>query len=141
MVKILMFLLGYKLDVIDCTAVGYMFKWCRELKLVNCRRCFIDDDCFRILVNSLLSHFGNHSSQLQLDFNGHYLTEDKSCSLITSLLSSNLPTVTLDIGHGYRLGLDTTLFNSLHHNNMLKELCLNYIGLQPEHMQLLGQKH
>ena len=137
-----MFLLGYKLDMIDCTAVGYMFKWCSELKLVNCRECDIDDDCFRILVNSLLSHFGNHSSHLQLDFNGHYLTEDKSCSLIASLLSSNLPTVTLDIGdgyHRYHLGLDTTLCNSLHHNNMLKELDLNRTGLQPEHMQLLGQ--
>ena len=134
-----MFMLGYKLDVIDCTAVGYMFKWCRELKSVNCRRCNIDDDCFRVLVNSLLSHSGNYSSHLQLDFNKHKLTEDKSCSLIASLLSSNLPIVTLDIGHGYGLGLDTTLFNSLHHNNMLKELCLDYTGLQPEHMQLLGQ--
>ena len=134
-----MFLLGYYLDVIDCTAVGYMFKWCSELKLVNCRECIIDDDCFRILVKSLLSHFGNYSSQLQLDFNGHYLTEDKSCSLIASLLSSNLPIVTLDIGDRNRLGLDTTLCNSLHHNNRLKELHLNGTGLQPEHMQSLGQ--
>ena len=136
-----MFLLGYKLDVIDCTAVGYMFKWCRELKLVNCRECYIDDDCFRILVNSLLSHFGNYSSRLQLDFNGHRLTEDESSSLIALLLSSNLPIVTLDIGgrYGNRLGLNTTLCNSLHHNNMLKELYLNDTGLQPEHMQLLGQ--
>ena len=134
-----MFLLGYKLDVIDCTAVGYMFKLCSELKLVNCRRCEIDDDCFRILVNSLLSHSGNYSSHLQLDFSDHRLTEDKSCSLIASLLSSNLPIVTLDIGDGYHLGLNTTLCNSLHHNNMLKELYLNCTGLQPEHMQLLGQ--
>ena len=136
-----MFLLGYKLDVIDCTAVGYMFKCCRELKSVNCRGCDIDDDCFRILVNSLLSHSGNYSSHLQLDFNGHYLTEDKYCSLVASLLSSNLPVVILDIGgvYGNSLGLDTTLCNSLHHNKMLKELHLNTIGLRPEHMQSLGQ--
>ena len=131
-----MFLLGYELDVIDCTAVGYMFKWCRELKLVNCRGCEIDDDCFRILVNSLLSHSGNYSSHLQLNFNDHRLTEDKSSSLIASLLSSNLPIVTLDIGD---IGLDTTLCNSLHHNNMLKELHLYRSGLRPEEMQLLGQ--
>ena len=90
-------------------------------------------------MNSLLSHSGNYSSHLQLDFNNHILTGDKSCSLIASLLSSNLPIVTLDIGYGYNLGLDTTLCNSLHHNNMLKELYLNCTSLQPEHMQLLGQ--
>ena len=137
-----MFLFGYKLDVIDCTAVGYMFKCCSELKLVNCRECDIDDDCFRILVNSLLSHSGNYSSHLQLDYSRHKLTEDKFCSLIASLLSSNLPIVILDIGYGNSLGLlglDTTLCNSLHHNNMLKELHLDYTDLQPEHMQLLGQ--
>ena len=134
-----MFLLGYSLDMIDCTAVGYMFKQSRELNLVNCRKCYIDDDCFRILVNSLLSHSGKYSSHLRVDFNNHYLTGDKSCSLIASILSSNLPIIALDIGDRYDLGLDTTLCNSLHHNNMLKELYLNNTGLQPEHMQLLGQ--
>ena len=135
------FLFGYKqLDVIDCTAVGYLLQQYRgEINLSNCRRCDIDDDCFRILVNSLLSHSGNYSSHLQLDFNFHRLTEDKSCSLITSLLSSNIPIVSLDMGRGYSLHTDTTLCNSLHHNNMLKELHLNSTGLQPEHMQLLGQ--
>ena len=101
------FLLGYELDMIDCTAVGYMFKWCRELKLVNCRECYIDDDCFRILVNSLLSHSGDYSSHLQLDFNNHYLIGYKSCSFIASLLSSNLPMVSLNMSDGDELGLDT----------------------------------
>ena len=135
------FLFGYKqLDMIDCTAVGYLLEHYRgEVKLINCRNCDIDDDGFRILVNSLLSHSGNYSSHLQLDFNGHDLTEDKSCSLNALLLSSNLPIVSLDVGGGYSLGIDTTLCNSLHHNNMLKELFLNSTGLQPEDMQLLGQ--
>ena len=135
------FLFGYKqLDVIDCTAVGYLLEQYRgEVKLINCRYCYIDDDCFRILVNSLLSHSGNYSSHLQLDFKNHYLTKDKSCSLIASLLSANIPIVSLDMGEGYRLGIDAILCNSLHHINMLKELHLRSAGLQPEHMQLLGQ--
>ena len=118
------FLFGYdQLDVIDCTAVGYLLEQYRgEVKLINCRDCKIDDDCFRILVNSLLSHSGNYSSHLKLDFYDHRLTKDKSCSLIASLLSSNIPTVSLDMGVGCRLGIDATLCNSLHHNNMLKEL-------------------
>ena len=134
------FLFGYELDMIDCTAVGYLLEqYWGEVKLINCKDCDIDDDCFRILVNSLLSHSGNYSSHLQLDINNHRLTKDKFCSLIASLLSSNIPIASLDMGNGYRTGIDTTLCNSLHHNNMLKELHLDWKGLHPEHMQLLGQ--
>ena len=133
------FLFGNKLDVIDCTAVSYMFKQCRDLKLVNCRNIYINDDCFRILVNSLLSHSDKYSSHLHLDFYNHNLTRDKSCSLIASLLSSNLPITILNMGCGYELGLDTILCNSLNQNKMLKELYLHRTGLQPEDMQLLGQ--
>ena len=135
------FLLGYKqLDMIDYTAVGYLLKQYRgEVKLINCTRCYIDDDCFRILVNSLLSHSGSYSSNLQLDFYRHTLTGDKSCSLIASLLSSKLPIVTLDMGDRYSPVIYTTLCNSLQYNNMLKQLHLNRTRLQPEHMQLLGQ--
>ena len=134
------FLFGYELDKTDCTAVGYLLKQYRgEVKLVNCRKCYIDDDCFEILVNSLLSHSGNYSSHLQLDFNDHYLTMDKSCSLITSLLSSNLLIVSLDMGNEDGFDIYSTLCNSLHHNNILKELVLNKAGLQPKQMQLLGK--
>ena len=135
-----MFLLGYILEMIDCTAVGYLLEQYRgEVKLVNCRKCYFDHDCFSILVNSLLSRSGIYSSHLQLDFNDHRLTGYKSCSLIASLLSSNLPIVTLDVSDRYNLGIDTTICNSLHHNTMLKELHLNSLGLQPQYMQLLRQ--
>ena len=90
-------------------------------------------------MSSLLSYSDNYSSQLHLDFNDHYLTSNKSCSLVASILSSNLPIVSLDMGDGYNVGIYTTLCNSLHHNNMLKELYLDRKNLQPEHMQLLGQ--
>ena len=134
------FLFGYELDMIDCTAVGYLLEQYRgEVKLINCRDCDIDDDCFRILVNSLLSHSGNYSSHLQLDFFDHNVIEDKSYSLIVSLLSSNIPIVSLDMGSEDGFCIHATLCNSLHHNNMLNELFLTNTGLQPEHMQLLGQ--
>ena len=135
------FLFGYEqLNVIDCTAVGYLLKKYRgEVKLINCRRCNIDDDCFRILVSSLLSHSGNYSSHLQLNFSDHRLTKGKCCSLIASLLSSNIPIASLHMSWGYDVGINTTLCNSLHHNNMLKELYLNWTGLQLEHIQLLQQ--
>ena len=119
------FLFGYKqLDMIDCTALGYLLEQYRgEVKLINCRACDIDDDCFRMLVSSLSSYSGSCSSHLQLDFNDHRLTADKSCSLTALLLSSNIPIVSLDMGGGYRFGIDATICNSLlNHNNMLKEL-------------------
>ena len=133
------FLFGYeKLDLIDCTAVGYLLEQYKgEIQNLNCRNCNIDDDGFRILVNSLLSHAGNYSSHLQLYFNYHSLTRIKSSTLISSLLSSKLPIVTLDISNGF--DIDATLCNSLHHNTMLKELYLNISDLHSEHMQLLGQ--
>ena len=119
------FLFGYKqLDMINCTALGYQLEQYRgEVKLINCRACDIDDDCFRMLVSSLSSYSSSCSSHLQLDFNDHRLTADKSCSLTASLLSSNIPIVSLDMGSGYRFGIDATICNSLlNHNNMLKEL-------------------
>ena len=133
------FLCEYKMDLMDCTAVGYLLEQYREVKQVNCRDCYIDDDCFRILVNSLLSRTGNYSSHLQLDFNRHRLTRDKSSSLVALLLSSNLPIITLDMGGRYYFSIETTLCNSMHHNTTLKELYLNTSGLDTEHMQLLGQ--
>ena len=110
-----------------------------EVKLINCRRCNIDNDCFKILVNSLSSRSGNYSSHFQLDFSDHRLTEGKCCSLIASLLSSNIPIASLDMGWGYNICINTTLCNLLRHNNMLKELYLNWTGLQLEHIQLLRQ--
>ena len=134
------FLYGYELDLMDCTAVGYLLEQYRgEVNQINCRDCDIDDDGFRILVNSLLSRTGNYSSHLQLDFNNHSLTRDKSSSLVASLLSSNLPIIILNIGERYNFGIDTTLCNSLHHNTTLKELYLDNLGLHAEHMQFLGQ--
>ena len=105
----------------DCTAVGYLLEQYRgEVKQVNCSNCLIDDDCFRILVNSLLSHTGNYSSHLQLNFNTRILTRDKS-SLVASSVSSNIPIIPLDISGRYSVGIDTTLCNSLH-NTTLKRL-------------------
>ena len=134
------FLFGCILDINDCTAVTYLFKQCRDLKLVNCRECKVNDGCFKILATSLLSCSGKCSKHLQLDFNYHRLTHDKSSShLITTLLSSKLPIVSLDIGDYYNLDMVTTLFNSIHRNTKLKELYLNNTDLQPGNMQLLGQ--
>ena len=131
-----------QLDLMDCTAVGYLVEQYKgELKQVNCRGCAVDDDCFKILVNSLLSHMGSYSSHLQLNFYRHWLSADESSPLIASLLSSNLPIITLDLGKNKLHDIDiiSTLCNSLHHNKTLKELYLNRSHLHPEHMLLLGQ--
>ena len=131
------FLSGCELDLIDCTAVGYLFKQCRELKIINCRECNIDDDCFKILVNSLLEHSGIYSTHIQLDINDHNLTKDKSGVLLASLLSK-LPIVSLDISDG-NVGIVKSLCNSLLHKNILKELHVQSTDLLPEHMHLLSQ--
>ena len=136
------FLYGYKqLDVMDCTTVGYLLEQYRgEMKQIICKKCNIGNDCFRILVNSLLSRPDKYSSHFLLDFHDHELTRDRSCSLTASLLSSDLPIIALDMGGaGYKISMDTTLSSSLHHSTTLKELYLNNFGLRPEHMPLLEQ--
>ena len=129
---------GFGLDLNDCITVSYMLEQYRGEVKLNCRQCNIDDDCFGILVNSLLSHGNKNFSHLQLDFSYHCLTGDKGFSLISLLLSS-LPILTLDMGDNKHIGIDAALCDSLHHNTTLKELYLDYSGLKPEHMQLLGQ--
>ena len=131
------FLLGCELDMISCTTVVYLLEQYRgELKLVNCRKCVIGNEMFTILINALLSRCGKYSSHLQLDF----WDTEIPCSLVASLLSSNVPIHKLDMGiNDDHIYIDTTLFDALHQNTTLTELSLNGIGLKPKHIESLGE--
>ena len=131
------FLLACELDMISGTTVGYLLEHYRgELKRVNCRGCAIDEDVFTILINALLSCCGKYSSCLQLDF----WDTEIPCSLVASLLSSNIQIRKLDMGiHDDHVYIDTTLFDALRHNTTLAELSLNGIGLSHGDMESLGE--
>ena len=124
------------LDQISCSALGYLLEQYRgALKVVQLQYCRIDDECCRILLNSLLSrHDNSYSSKLELILHYNEIT-DKSSSLIALLLSSNYPITKLNV----RWSSTDIIFKSLHHNNVLTELLLQHTLLRPSDVQLLAQ--
>ena len=126
-----------KLDQISCSALGYLLEQYRgELRIVRLFACDIGDEGCRILLNSLLSRHDN-SSKFELILNNNKIT-GKSSSLIASPLSSNYPINNL-VGTLNKLSSSTDIiFKSLHHNNVLAELSLDYTSLRSSDIQSLG---
>ena len=132
---------GCTLDQISCNALGYLLKEYRgALNLVQLNNCYIDDDCCRILLNSLLSrHDNSYSPKFELILHNNDIT-DKSSSLIASLLSSNYPITKLNVNFNKLSSSTDIIFKSLHHNNVLTELLLWYTPLRSSlNIQPLGQ--
>ena len=129
-----------RLDQISCSALGYVLKEYRgALRGVDLYFCHIDDDCCRILLNSLLSrHDNSYSSKFELILHNNGIT-DKSSSLIASLLSSNYPITKLDVSWNELSGSTDIIFKSLHHNNVLTELLVRHTSLRLLDIQSLGQ--
>ena len=127
----------FRLDQTSCSALGYLLQQYRgALRVVDLGCCDIGDEDCRILLNSLLLHHDN-SSKLEFNLDNNYIT-DKSSLLIASLLSSNYPITKLDISWS-RLSISTDIiFKSLHHNNVLTELLLDYTSLRSSDIQSLG---
>ena len=128
----------FRLDQISCSALGYLLKQYRgALKVVELNNCYIDDECCRILLNSLLSRYDNsYSPKFELILNE---ITDKSSSLIASLLSSNYPITKLNVSSNELSSSTDIIFKSLHHNNVLTELLLGYTLLRSSDVQLLAQ--
>ena len=126
-----------RLDQISCSALGYLLERYRgALKVVNLRWCDIGDEGCRILLNSLLSRHDN-SSKFDLILHHNKIT-DKSSSLIASLLLSNYPITKLDVSWNEVSSSTDIIFKSLHHNNVLTELLLQYTSLRSSDIQSLG---
>ena len=126
-----------RLDQISCSALGYLLEQYRgALKVVQLGFCGIDDECCRILLNSLLSrHDNSYSSKFELILNDNEIS-DKSSLLIGSLLSSNYPITKLDVSFNK---LSDIIFKLLHRNNVLRDLLFQYTLRSSDYIQSLGQ--
>ena len=129
-----------RLDQVSSTDLGYLLEQYRgAVKVVDLNHCDIDDECCRILFNSLLSrHDNSYSSKFELVLEFNDIT-DKSFSLTASLLSSNYPITKLDVSWNKLSSSTDIIFKSLHHNKVLTELLLWHTLLRSSHMQSLAQ--
>ena len=128
-----------RLDHISSTALGYLLEQYRgAVKVVDLWYCHIDDECCRILCNSVSRHDNSYFSKFELILNDNEIT-DKSSSLIASLLSSNYPITKLDVSWNKLSSSIDIVFKSLHHNKVLTELLLQYTSLRLSDVQSLAQ--